>query len=371
MRRSVRHDGDPVAGFARIFAPLAPHIAPADYFIANLESPIATIRRHDNDAFAHQKVGRVRVRAPLNAPAWLASGLRAAGVDAVMLANNHALDQEREGLAETIATVRAADLAVTGAGRAPHVAWPLVIGSEPSITVLSFFEKDFPEPALPPGEAGLSVLGPGSVDTVRQAAQHSAGVVVIVHVVAELFGGIKPQWRAWARTLVEAGADAIVLHGTHVPGPVERLHLGDRTAVIAYGLGNLVSDMGARATPSRPEARHEGAATVSKWGLAETREALIARITLVDGSVDVSFLPGWMSTTRWLVHNFVRAPPIEFALRPLAACGPAVALPSDWPEPWRAEATTWIGERRDHLLARTRLASPGACTAGTVEMLRP
>ncbi len=349
MRRWVRRDGDPAAGLAEVIEPVA-RVWREDgeraFVLVNLESPVADEVRNDNDAFRHLKRGARRVRASLNAPSWLLDGLRRAGVDAVMLANNHALDQEREGLAETIDAAHAAGLVVTGAGRAPHVGWPVVLGEgEARTAVLTYFDKDFPEPTLAPGEAGLSVLGPQARMEVRRAAQEHAAVIVVVHVVAELLAEPKPAWRGWAEDLGRAGADVVAIHGTHVPGPVETLRVDGRDVVVAFGLGNFLSDMGARATPG-----HDLPEAPGKWDDPATREALLLRVEVRAGAVDARFLPTWMGHDRYLVHNrAVDRGKIAFELFPLAPCGPATPLPG-WPSPHREEMADWLRERRDHLL---------------------
>jgi len=371
IRRSVRADGDAAGGFARLLEPVAERWRAdgADAFVlVNLESPVVTRQRSFPDDFLHLDRGPGRVPAPLNAPAWLLDGLKRADVDAVMLANNHALDQDREGLAETLDAARRAGLVTTGAGRAPHLGWPVVVGREGARTaVLTFFEKDYPEPDLPDGEAGVSVLGPGSVDRVRRARGRNDAVVVVVHVVSELLDRAKPRWRRWSRELAEAGADAIAIHGTHVPGPVETLAVGRRRAVVAYGLGNLVSDMGSGASPGRAAPRNAG-----KWQEPATREGLLARVEVRGGRVDVRLLLTWMGNDRYLVHNRVLdGPLLRFELVPLAACSPAALLPRTWPSPWRDEMAAWIDRRRDHLLEVSELRPAGGCEPGRAALLPP
>jgi hypothetical protein len=370
MRRALTDAGDPARGFATLLEPTMKAIheldgGAASFVLVNLETPVAREVRNENDAFMHEKVGERRVRAPLNSPEWLLDGLRRAGVDGVMLANNHALDQEREGLAETIDAARARGLVITGAGYAPSIGWPIAIGSPPNdVAIFSYIERDFPEPILEPGEAGIRTLGLDSLVEIQIAHERGSAVIVVIHVVAELQDRVKSSWRSWAEDLASAGADAILFHGTHVPLPVETIERDGRTITVAYGLGNLVSDMGSGATPTRrvPE-------DADKWELPETREGLFARVEIGgDERVTVSFLPIFMSSTRWLVHNFVVSPPIEFELLPLAACGEAHDLPREWPEPWRRDALAWMTERRDHLLEAAALESD-SCVPGRVALL--
>jgi hypothetical protein len=353
FRRSMRRAGDPAAAFAEALAPTMQLVGDG-FLLVNLEAPVAREVRVENDAYLHLKQGERLVRAPLNAPSWFLDGLAQAGVDGVMLANNHTLDQTRTGLGETIQSARAAGLAVTGAGESPHVAWPIVIGEMGArLSVLTYLERDYPEPELPPGTPGLNLLGPEATEHVRLARSEHDAVVVVVHVVYELRTRVKPRWRRWAADLATAGADAVLIHGQHVVGPIETIVTADgRRVVVAYGLGNFLSDMGGRARPGRDVPDDP-----DKWDLPQTREGLVARVELVNGQTETSFLPVFVSSTNYLVYNQALPAPPTFSLLPLSRCGPAADLPNAWPEPYRGELLTWIGERRDHLLSVTNLES--------------
>lgn len=130
LRDLARLADDPADGLAAVLAPLAArwNEDPDAFVLVNLEVPIADARRLALDA-SPTGAGGVR-RVHLQGAPWICEALARAGVDAVGLANNHALDQGREGLAETIRCARRAGLAVTGAGVFPNVDWPLVIGDE-------------------------------------------------------------------------------------------------------------------------------------------------------------------------------------------------------------------------------------------------
>jgi poly-gamma-glutamate synthesis protein (capsule biosynthesis protein) len=366
IRRSVRAGGDSAAGFAALLEPAAAvwrRDGRDAFVVVNLETPVAREHRVANDTFTRVKVGNRLVRAPLNGEPWMLEGLRRADVDAVMLANNHTLDQERAGLAETMDAAHAAGLVTTGAGLAPHTSWPIVVGPEGArAAVLTFFEKDFPEPELAEGEPGLSVLSDDSPELVRAAAADSDGVVVIIHVVAELWSGVKDRWRDLAERFADAGADAIAFHGTHVPGPVETIVREGRRVTVAYQLGNMVSDMGTTANPTLDPPPPDD---LRRWESPETREGLLMRVEVRPDGVESTFVPIWMHQDRWLINNRVHDGAIRFALLPLAACGPATAALADWPEPWQTGMRDYIGERRDHLLSVAGL-QPRDCRPGEV-----
>jgi len=362
LRESAVAWGDAPAGLAHMIAPIADRWredADDAVVLLNMESPVAWTR-YGSDHFLDLPSEHARVRAPLNAPAWVLEGLAAAGVDAVVLANNHTLDQTREGLGETLDAVDAAGLVAVGAGRAPDIRGPLVVGPPGARTaVLAFVERDYAEPeGLTPGEPGVSVLDSGAIALVRDAARANDAVIVTVHVVAELRDWVSSTWRTWADGLIDAGADAIIVHGTHVVGPVERVRRNGRDVIVAWSLGNFMSDMGRSATPHRTEPDD-----ASKWQQARTREGLVARVEVRaapgGARVVVRFVPIWLSSDRYLVERRILAKPYHFSLITPSRCA-TPELPETWPEPERAAARAWIRSRLEHILSISKL-EPRPC----------
>ncbi|MCC7541313.1 MAG: CapA family protein, partial [Deltaproteobacteria bacterium] len=153
MIRAVRGHagGDLAAGLESVFAPLTRFWradAPDAHVIVNLESPVADRTRLLPNAFVHLVVPGRLVPSPLNMPRSVPEGLRRAGVHSVTLANNHALDQGRDGLAETLANVRAAGLGIIGAGQGTTEAVrPMVLGPAGARTaVISLLDRHQREP---------------------------------------------------------------------------------------------------------------------------------------------------------------------------------------------------------------------------------
>lgn len=337
----------PAAGIAAMFESLTPlWQAPGHFVMVNLETP-ATAHRRLAYEVADVSPGRfTAVR--LNAPPYLVEGLRLAGVDAVSLANNHALDQGREGLGETIEHARRAGLVVSGAGQSPSTHWPVTLGSgDAELSVFNFYDAPRRSRAEP-GELSLALVDDAAFQSVE--ACDSPHVVVAVHVLGELQREVEGRWRVWAERFTDAGAAAIIVHGTHVPMSVERLQRDGREVVIAWGLGNLLTDMGRMASPRR--------AITAKINDPETREGLLARITSTADGLDVAFLPVFETDDRFIRwHGSMPPGESTFWLRPLSACDPAVELPTRWPEPYRSEYADWLRARRAHIVAATGLRS--------------
>jgi hypothetical protein len=372
FRRSGGASGDPAETYSAMFAPVAKHWradGDAATVIVNLETPVATLRR-EPDAYLDDAeeifatTGHRRIPSPLNAPVSLLDALVRSGVDGVDLTNNHALDQDRAGLGETLDAARAHGLQTLGAGRSDGEARaPRFYGDRGArLAVLTTFVRDRPEPPwLPASEPRLSVVDERTVDDVRRAAEESDAVVVVVHVVAELLARPTLGTRVLAAELVAAGADVVVVHGPHVIAPVERVESRGRSGLVAFSIGNFVSDMGKDARPGRADARGMPAAGLGddKWHDPRTRSGLVVRIALAPGRpIDVAFLPTWMHSDRWLLDHGLARPPITFSVEPLAACGPPLELRAAWPPEGAAAMQDWVGRNRDAALETAGLTSP-------------
>lgn|GEM_PF-2393076 len=264
------HAGDdPAAGWAWLLRALAPVRRRLEaegrvVFVANLEGPIAA-EREPPRPFPPR----------FNGPPAALAGFRAAGIDVLTLANNHAYDQHRAGLAETVAAVEAAGILPAGAGDADKARAPVALSDrEPRVLLLQYLW--LPSPPADPrddGEARVAVLDARTEAEVRAAAADADALLVVVHWVGEFQAQPLPAWRDWARRLAEAGATAVVGHGPHVVGPVERLERNGRIVPVVFSVGNLVANMGWGVHPGvplvptddsefRPEARTEALAVL-------------------------------------------------------------------------------------------------------------
>jgi poly-gamma-glutamate synthesis protein (capsule biosynthesis protein) len=162
--------------------------------VVNLEGPVTSPVRPSSAA-------------SLSNPPETARALASAQVIAVGVENNHALDDGPDGLARTQATLRAAGLT------------PLGFTTHP----VSMLQVDLSR-GLPDGlDALLALRRP---------------VVVLFHVLAPPTYLPDPHVRGATAKALAAGARAVLVHGSHAIGPVERRE----AAVVAWGLGNLAFD---------------------------------------------------------------------------------------------------------------------------------
>ena len=376
IKDAAESDANPARAFAQMLEPAASHWR-ADgehgFVIVNLESPVAKRRVHRVDRelerSARSASRQRRAKAiRLNLPAWVLGGLKLAGVHAITLANNHAFDQEAEGLQDTIEAAHRVGLIVMGAGVAPQYRWPVELLDT---VVLNAFDGRRNEVVPADNDVAISMMSEAFIREVETASRSHKNVIVIVHVLGELVEQPKPAWQTWARSLANAGASWIVVHGTHVPMKVTSIQSDQHSQVpIAWGLGNFFSDMGRLASPRRASTRAD------KASFANVRESAMLRITSQAGRpLRAQVLPLFLSDDRFLQWHANRGKrsegtlQIRFSLSPLPGCGD-YSSPKDWKSSHSEEWNRWVTGRRDHLLEALgdRLVIPSRCKAGLLNI---
>lgn len=232
--------GAPEGGYAWLFEPVADLLTRADLAFANLETPIAPSGGGGTREFVFNSAPEV-VRA-----------LQLSGVDVVAVANNHAFDQGRVGFEETLATLDALRMRRVGAGPAGRTAVPEVIEVGGFRIAFLAWAHFFNQPGndCPPARGAAAPCTqaalldrPAAVEAVRAAAAGADAVVVSLHWGDEYQQQPRSEDVELAHQLAEAGATVIVGHHPHVLQPIEIFQRTDgRTTVIAYSLGNFVSN---------------------------------------------------------------------------------------------------------------------------------
>jgi poly-gamma-glutamate synthesis protein (capsule biosynthesis protein) len=215
---------------ATAFGPIAPFLASADIAMVNLESAVTTRGTPEPKRF--------HFRAPTSAY----DAIKAAGVDVVTIANNHALDYGRIGLADTVAAAKAAGMPYIGAGANAAEAYAPWLTEVKGVTFAfigfdQFFELWTSWKATDT-QAGIAMARdlPRAVAAAKAARKLADVLVVYVHWGNEGDQCPTKEQRTFAAEMSKAGADLVV--GTHA-----HLLQGDgwmgRTYV-HYGLGNFV-----------------------------------------------------------------------------------------------------------------------------------
>lgn len=323
-RTAAAHTAE--GGFGWVLAPLRAEIPNDAVAFANLETPLSERRRRPGD-----------FRLPiLGADPSLARALAGAGFDVVSVANNHAFDQTGEGLHETAEALRAAGVACAGTGRsdAEAVGVTVVERGGVRVGVVAFTDHVNASTGYNPHHAFLALASGGArVAASLRAARRRADVVVLsIHWGRDFAYAPTAAQRAIARLWVDAGADLIVGTGPHVLQRVERMRSPRGDAVVAWSMGNLVSNQGAGYREGAiPAPRNDPSATPF------ARDGALLRVTVERVGRTVG-LRGLEAVPLWTDHagdGSVRAsllrdaPPSLRAERRRAiarALGPAVTL---------------------------------------------
>jgi poly-gamma-glutamate capsule biosynthesis protein CapA/YwtB (metallophosphatase superfamily) len=210
------------------FSATADVVRAADLAVANLEAAVAGA----DVPFSVWK--RYRYRVEPEAMAALARG----GIDVVGLANNHAMDCGRAGLAATLGSV---GLPSFGAGTDEAAARRglLVHLGGARVALLAYLEPTWTDAVWSrafarAGRPGVARLSPRAVlEDVARVRRQADVVIAFVHW-GENYQDVTASQRFFARALADAGVDLIVGHHPHVAQP---LGMVGRT-LCAYSIGN-------------------------------------------------------------------------------------------------------------------------------------
>ena len=311
--RSAREHVDD-GGARHVLAGLREVITEDEIAFANLETPLST--RIDPETGDPPVMG---------APAEFAEAVAAAGLDAVSVANNHSYDQMAAGLDDTLRALGGVGVGAVGASAEEgSTAGPLVIARDGvRVAFVAFTERVNRGPATRGPHVLVARYEDALAQRVLERAREVADVVVLsIHWSHDFVDSPRIAQRQRARRLVDAGADLIVGHGPHVLQTVERFETPRGDAVVAYSLGNLVSNQGMRYWAGRRIPSNMHPAVV----IPEVRDGawLRTRFTLDEGRLSVRTLE---AVPLWTRNNFLdvalhRADRLDIGVGPLRAASP-------------------------------------------------
>ena len=200
----------------------------ADVVVGNLECPATTVQAPAFKRYVFR-----------GDPQWLDS-LRAYGFTHLNLANNHSVDQGRQGLRDTRENIlRAgmipfgADSTMAAAAQAKTLLGRVYLLASNRLPLESF--SYLPDRESVSQEPFDSLLN--RVKAIKMA-DSTAVVIVNLHWGAEHTLRPLPQQRLEAHALIDAGADVIIGHHTHTLQTTETY----RGKPIFYGIGNFIFD---------------------------------------------------------------------------------------------------------------------------------
>ncbi|WP_432976884.1 CapA family protein [Dactylosporangium sp. CA-233914] len=215
---------------ATAFGPIADTLGDADLTVINLETAITSRGTPEPKTYHFRTEPRA------------IDALKAAGIDAVTIANNHILDYGRVGLLDTLDALQAAGYPYFGAGRDTDDAYrPLyttVKGVQIALLGFSQVHELASTWAPAPDRPGVALAFDVNRATAAVTAARAESDLVIVfnHWGEEGNGCANAEQKTFATQLAKAGADLII--GAHAHTLQGSGWLG--STFVAYGMGNFL-----------------------------------------------------------------------------------------------------------------------------------
>lgn len=241
------------ASISAALAPLVPLFESADAAIVNYETATGSISGIDTSTLSLAAQ-----------PDWMRA-VAQSKITAITLANNHACDLGRRGLAASVGT--AAALSVTALGASTGDPWePKTIASQDGRRVCAVAWTTFVNDRRHGcAEAGRLAVAPPSREgrmrvarAISRARRSGCDAVVAIAHGGEEYAPQTAGMMALANAAAEAGADAVVLHHPHVVSPLVVHDTEDgRHVPIFASLGNLVSNQGESWTSDYPATQRD------------------------------------------------------------------------------------------------------------------
>lgn len=175
--------------------------------------------------------------------------LRAAGIDACSLANNHTLDFEEQGLLDTLTHLDRAGILHAGAGRdLEQAVRPAIIETKQGVRLgLVAFTDNEPGFAAGPSKPGTNYLSVatdsatlGRVEAAIAAARQAGAEAVMFsnHWGPNMVVRPPEKFRDFARAVIDLGADVYFGHSAHLFQGIEIYH----GKPILYDTGDFIDD---------------------------------------------------------------------------------------------------------------------------------
>lgn len=199
-----------------------------DYKITNLEGP-----------FIDKGTTTVKTGPSLQNPESTAQDLRYYGFNLLCLANNHIMDYDDAGLDSTLRIANQAGIPVVGAGQnKQEAARPFIIEKNGlRLAIVNMAENEFI--GATENTPGFHGYDPVNVFyELSELKKQADKVLVIFHGGHEHYIYPSPDMQKRYRYMIDAGADAVIAHHTHVYSGYERYNNG----LIVYSLGNFLFD---------------------------------------------------------------------------------------------------------------------------------
>ncbi len=300
--------------FESVFRYISSYIQASDYATANLETNLAgPDYLHDSGKVGYSGYPQ------FNCPDSLIDGMKNAGFDMVLTANNHSYDTRTIGLHRTVQVIREKGLAYLGTKAAASEANYVIVeknGIRLALACYTYEDNQDPDIKAPNGHTMtaedarlINTFNYSELETfyremaanLEDAQQAGADAfVLLIHWGDEYQTQQNSTQSQMAQKLCDLGVDVIIGGHPHMVQPVELLTATTdetRKTVCLYSMGNAVSN------------QRQG--NLSSVGTAHTEDGVIFSVTFTrysDGTVileKAQLLPTWVnlgtnsSTGRW------------------------------------------------------------------------
>lgn len=211
------------------FRHIADEIKSADIAFGNLENPISGRGKNQGSIYSFRADPRT------------VEGLEFAGFDVLSLANNHMWDWGADALQDTVTLLTTNNIQSVGAGiDYAHANNPVFLQADNTRVAFLAYTN------LLPKSLNATLESPGLSDfnlekikqTIAQIRAQADIIVISLHWGEEYETSANDEQKEIAHALIDAGADIIAGHHSHVVQELEHY----RGGVIAYSLGNFVFD---------------------------------------------------------------------------------------------------------------------------------
>ena len=226
--------------YSEIYNDALPYLLDKDLSITNLECPLTSAIN------PIKKIGPT-----LSVNPQCINAITYGGFDVVTLSNNHILDQNENGLKETIEVCNKAGIKTVGAGmNLTEASEPLYLKIKSKrISVINITENEFSIASI--NKAGANPLNLiANYKQISQAKEKSDYILLILHGGNEQYNLPSPEMVQRCHFFTEIGVNAVICHHAHCPSGYE-IYNG---VPIFYGIGNFLFD---KKTPG-PDIWNEG-----------------------------------------------------------------------------------------------------------------
>ncbi|NLA48571.1 MAG: CapA family protein, partial [Bacteroidales bacterium] len=165
--------------------------------------------------------------------------LKYAGFNVVALANNHIMDYDHEGAAETVDLLRKYNINTIGIGRSEEEAAKpyTILIKDKKVALMNFADNEFITST--DSSWRCNAVNPLQLySNIKEFREKYDYIVVVVHGGNEFYKLPSPRIKKLYRFIIDLGADALISHHTHAFSGFEIF----KSKPIFYGLGNFLYD---------------------------------------------------------------------------------------------------------------------------------